>query len=114
MKLQDCIDDEVYYWESSKFKYINWYKKSNNNSGLNIKCYISTDSARFETSYARNTNPQNIRVATPEEKHWLLCCVEADKYVNFQEALLSFIPIKESNSEYIKQLEIIYKKLLNL
>jgi len=114
MKLQDCIDGEIYYWESTRFRYINWYKKPEYPSDLNIKCYISIDRTNFSFNSARNTNPQNIRLATPEEKHWLLCCVKAVAYISFEDALLSFTPIREPNLEEIKELEPIYKRLLNI
>lgn len=114
MQLTDCLDNEIYYWESSEFKYINWYKKPNNNSNANIKCYISITSEIFEPKSGMNNYLTNIRIATPEEKHWLLCCMKANKYISLEDALLSFIPVKKSNLEEIKDLELIYKRLLNI
>ena len=42
-------------------------------------------------------NPGNfwineMRLATPEEKHWLNCCITADKFITFEEAMKTFIP----------------------
>lgn len=39
---------------------------------------------------------QNIRLATPEEKHWLDKCIELNKFITKEEAMKSFIP------EYVK------------
>ena len=42
-------------------------------------------------------NPGNfwineIRLATPGEKHWLNCCITANKFITFEEAMKTFIP----------------------
>ena len=31
-------------------------------------------------------------LATPKEKHWLNCCITADKFITFEEAMKTFIP----------------------
>lgn len=33
-----------------------------------------------------------FRKATPEEKHWLNTCIEADKFISYEEAMKTFIP----------------------
>ena len=42
-------------------------------------------------------NPGNFRInemrlATSEEKHWLNCCITANKFITFEEAMKTFIP----------------------
>lgn len=58
---------------------------------------------------------KNIRLATPEEKHWLDWCILANKYVEYEEAMKHYIPIVV-NKEFIKdpELDKILIKLLNL
>lgn len=41
----------------------------------------------FNNSWSCN---QNIRLATPEEKHWLYCCIKENKYISKEEALKTF------------------------
>lgn len=76
--------------------------------------YIGGD---FQELYSNNGGNFNtdLRVSTPEEKHWLETCIKADKFIKFEEAMKSFIPeyvecIKEENDKYFYgKLGTIYK-----
>lgn len=45
----------------------------------------------------------NIRKATPQEIHWLDCCIDNDKFISYKDAVLTFVePIisYQQDSEY--------------
>ena len=54
-----------------------------------------------------------LRLATPEEIHWLETCVYLKQYVSFETAMLNFNEINRPYKNESKDLEPIYKKLLN-
>lgn len=59
---------------------------------------------------------KNIRLATPEEKHWLDWCILANKYVEYEEAIKHYVGPTIVTKEPIKdpELDKILIKLLNL
>lgn len=110
MQLEDLKPDDYYYAE-----YTNPDEKVivKGTCGSRPNLFISPT---IQTFWANNDSgaKNNIRLASEEEIHWLDCCIEANDYISFEDALLSFIPIRKPNPEADKDLEIIYKKLLNL
>lgn len=74
-----------------------------------------------ESGYFGNTNKwscdKNIRLATPEEKHWLNECIRLNKFITKEEAMTTFIPefilptkwyidIKKINNDDVKILDL--------
>lgn len=57
----------------------------------NIKCYIILDSGQYCNTRSNN-GTENIRLATPEEKHWLNKCIELNRSIKKEDALKDFIP----------------------
>lgn len=60
-----------------------------------------------ETNYRFSTGnwtaaDRNIRKATPEEIHWLDCCIDNDNFISYVNAMLTFVePINyQQDSEY--------------
>lgn len=72
--------------------------KSNNgdNSNCDFRGNATFINKRLEfnkgKSWCYKGNHRTYRLATPEEKHWLNCCITADKFITFEEAMKSFIP----------------------
>lgn len=110
MELKDLKSDDYYYAEyagDGEFVIVK------GTCGFRPNLFTSPTKQSFwanNESAAKN----NIRLASEEEIHWLDCCIKANEYISFEEALLSFIPIRESDPEENKELKLIYKKLLNL
>lgn len=83
----ELIEDEIYHYVYNNIhKYILKYNKS----------YIYIRDNKHESGKFTNiTNNlaligNDIRLATSEEKHWLLECEKANKFINKEEALKSF------------------------
>lgn len=88
MKLEDCKDGEIYTWEADshdKSAFINMFQSSDKN----IKYFIRIDGAGLIKN-ATNNSPHNIRESSAEEKHWLLECIKADKFISKEEAFKTF------------------------
>ena len=109
MELKDLIINEYYYSKDYNgvknnnfiFKYL-----GDINDCPYITCKVNTKTHIYHNGVFTN----NItRLATPEEKHHLDICMLFNKYISFEETMESFIKKDES-----KELEFIYKKLLNL
>jgi len=85
IKKEELIKGEIYKNTGNNiiFKCIN--DKTSQGIGFRIinKCF------------ARNnwfsSNPEYL-LATSEEKHWLNCCITANKFITFEEAMKTFIP----------------------
>lgn len=73
------------------------------------------DNKESEYSFYTNNSfgcSKDIRKATPEEKHWLDCCIKKGNIVSFKEAMSSYIP--NSKLEKDPALAEILIKLLKL
>ena len=53
---------------------------------------INKDAPRLHKMGNFTTETLQWSLATPEEKHWLNCCITADKFITFEEAMKTFIP----------------------
>jgi hypothetical protein len=114
MQLEDLKSDDYYYAEYIDIN--GWcIVKGSPVNGRRPNIYINSinhnQSYSFDNSCAAK---KNIRLATEEEIHWLDCCIEKNEFIEFEEAMKTFIPFRKSNPEADKNLEPIYKKLLNL
>ncbi len=114
MKLEDLKSDDYYYGE---YKDMDGYciVKGPPVNGIRPNIYIN--SIRYRKAYTPTNNcsvDKNIRLATEEETHWLNCCIENNKFIEFEEAMKTFIPFRQSNPKADKDLEPIYKRLLNV
>jgi len=99
MKLKDCKHGKVYYWTTGynhSHGYLNLFQNIPGESN-NIECYITNDINQKNNNVDRlfyknssNSSPYDIREATPEEEHWLLTCKEANTFVEYKTAMLSF------------------------
>jgi len=83
IKKEDLIEGEIYVFND---KFINKIQNGN----LNIKFWISIPGKYFHKQPSINRT-NNIKLATPEEKHWLESCITADKFITFEEAMKTFI-----------------------
>ena len=88
LQKSDLKEGEIYWFVGSTIKFLNKI------SSINIDEY---DCYLYNTTYfagkGRNLkNPVNILEATPEEKHWLNCCITANKFITFEEAMKTLIP----------------------
>lgn len=89
-------DGDVFVTQLSHNHFLNKY---GTNFNLNLKTdnTIKSEKLYKDGGFAYD----NIRLATPEEKHWLEECIKLDKFISFEEAMKSFVP---EYVECIKQL----------
>ena len=99
IKKEELIEGELYYVSTTYgFWMIGLVTKSNNGDNSNdaFRGNATFISERLEfnkdQSWCYKANHRTYRLATPEEKHWLNCCITADKFITFEEAMKSFIP----------------------
>jgi len=94
-------------------KYI-WICNENNKSHYSFRVIEKGSTNRFnvndDSCFNKNDSHawSKSKLATPEEIQWLNLCIEQDKYIPFEEALLFYTHKSDSS------LEPIYKKLLNI
>lgn len=83
IKKEDLIEGEIYKSNlyGHIFKYLDKDKDQNPHC---IKESFGKDSATVGNGL------KNISIATQEEKHWLNTCIEADKFVTFEESMKTF------------------------
>ena len=91
-KLQksDLKEGEIYvsnpsYSNSNPYEFLNKHSLSGRGYGLNLKSKND-----FKPDWYLSYN--NMREATPEEKHWLETCIKANEFVSYEEAMETFIP----------------------
>ena len=97
IKKEELIKGEIYHVQDGDFWMIGLVTKSNNgdnNWSLRGDATYITSKNKFEinTSWAYKSDTRTYRLATPEEKHWLNCCITANKFITFEEAMKTFIP----------------------
>ena len=86
IKKEELIEGEIYKADNGSLTYIMKATKDLENV-KNIPEYCEfMKQGCFNGSYLTFTN------ATPEEKQWLNCCITADKFITFEEAMKTFIP----------------------
>ena len=98
IKENELIKDEVYYVEDPNHWMIGLVTLPNNgdNNGLALRgrATIITKREIFskDTDWCYKDLNRTYRLATPNEKHWLNCCITANKFITFEEAMKTFIP----------------------
>ena len=113
LQKSDLKEGEIYvsnpsYSNSNPYEFLNKHSLSGRGYGLNLKSKND-----FRSNWYLSYN--NMREATPEEKHWLETCIKVDQFVSYEEAMKSFIPeyvecIKEDDDKYFYgKLGTIYK-----
>lgn len=87
IKKEDLKDGDVFVTQLTYTHFLNKY-------GTGFSLNLKTDNTiRSERLYKNGGFAyDNMRLATPEEKHWLETCITADKFITFEEAMETFIP----------------------
>jgi hypothetical protein len=87
IKKKDLKDGDVFVAQLSHNHFMN---KMGTGYNLHLK---TDDTIRVKVLYkGGGFSYDNMRLATPEEKHWLEECIKADKFIEYDEAMKSFIP----------------------
>ena len=87
IKKEDLKENNIFVTQLSSNNFLNKYGTG---FSLNLK---KDNSIRYEALYKNGGFAyDNIRMATPEEKHWLEECIKLDKFISKEEAMKSFVP----------------------
>ena len=99
IKKEELIKGEVYRVEDGNFWMIGIVTLPNNgdNDGSskrgNATYIASVKKIKVDQSWAYQSNyGRTYRLATSEEKHWLLECIKLNKFISYEEAMKTFIP----------------------
>ena len=99
IKKEELIKGEVYRVEDGNFWMIGIVTLPNNggNDGGskrgNATYITSVKKVKVDQSWAYQSNyGRTYRLATSEEKHWLLECIKLNKFISYEEAMKTFIP----------------------
>ena len=87
IKKEELKDGDVFVSQMSHNHFLNKYG-TGYGLHLNLDNTIKNQVLYRIGGFAYN----NMRLATSEEKHWLNCCITADKFITFEEAMKTFIP----------------------
>ena len=87
IKKEELKDGDVFVSQMSHNHFLNKYG-TGYSLHLNLDNTIKNQVLYRGGGFAYN----NMRLATSEEKHWLNCCITADKFITFEEAMKTFIP----------------------
>lgn len=88
LQKSDLKESDIYVSDPSydnSHTYLNKHSLSGRGFGLNL-----TFKNDFKSDWHLSYN--NMREATPEEKHWLETCIKADQFVSYEDAMKTFIP----------------------
>jgi len=98
MNKNELKEGEIYNYKIYNHTYIIKLNIKNNNpkfkNGFGGK-YVFESSINKKFAKERTIHYLDKGVftkATPEEKHWLNSCIDADKFISYEEAMKSFIP----------------------
>ena len=92
MEIEDLKQNEIYYTIYAEGNDLIIFKFSSQINDNEFKSGAVIRNKNFDTEncYFMQAYLNNIRPATPEEKHWLQCCITADKFITQEEAMKSF------------------------
>jgi len=90
LQKSDLKEGEIY--KQLEFDYIFLYNKNETSDNFNDGTAISTTAPRYHKRWTGNGFEKPMVEATPEEKHWLETCIKADKFVEYEEAMKTFVP----------------------
>lgn len=87
IKKEELKDGDIFVTQLSVINFLN-------KEGTNYYLMLNKDNSIMSEKLHNTGNfaYDNIRLATPEEKHWLTSCITADKFITFEEAMKTFIP----------------------
>ena len=112
MQLTDLKIDDYYYAEYSDHTEFAIVKGT---EGRRANLYVNSDENKNSFwKFNQSSAHKNIRLATEQEIHWLDCCIKQNTFISYNEAIETFVPFRTSNPEADKDLEPIYKRLLNV
>jgi len=84
---EDIVEDEIYY---NKTPYGKEFLDKAGHNNINTKCFVDISGSRFcFGSITTTINLTHCRLATLEERNWVIACEQAGK----------FIPLNEVKSE---------------
>lgn len=107
MEIEKLIEGEVYYVEESRFFMIGLVTISNNGNneyfnidGVKTPKLLRGNATRIGSNrnfvingiWAYKDSNRTYRLATAEERHWLNVSIKANKFVERDEAMKSFVP----------------------
>ena len=87
IKKEQLKNGDVFVSQMSRNHFLNKYG-TGYSLNLNLDNTIKNQVLYRYSGFAYN----NMRLATPEEKHWLNECIKLDKFITFEEAIKTFIP----------------------
>jgi len=88
LKKEDLIEGEIYFRKNNNTESLFIFQKNKQNC-VKYCLFITENNLKKTWSLIYY---DNLRLATPEEKHWLETCIQQDKYVSYEEAMKTFIP----------------------
>lgn len=99
MEIKDLKEGEIYNSDCNNENNYNGSYLFMYNSTLNKYNYIGYNySINTSEKAGNNFNKlsyhgwkKDIKLATPEQKHWLNECIKADKYISYEEAMKTFV-----------------------
>jgi hypothetical protein len=93
MNKNELKEGEIYVYQGNYINKIGTALTPLNSQSIIIN-YISINSNIYhnETKSGASNGSNDIRLATPEEKHWLLECIRLDKFISKEEAIKTFVP----------------------
>ncbi len=89
LEKKDLIIGEVYKHENGNLVK---YQFDGDINGKIKGSYIGNNANKFYKQPDNNFTISCLKLATPEEKHWLNTCIEADKFISYEEAMKTFVP----------------------
>ncbi len=105
LEKKDLIIGEVYKHQNGNFIK---YQFDGDINGKIKGSYIGNNADKFYRQPDNNFTISCLKLATPEEKHWLEVCIAANSFISYDEAMKKFIPEyveaisnRHSNSEII-------------
>lgn len=86
IKKKELKDGDIFVAQMSNYHFLN-------KEGTEFSLDLKTDNTIKVERLIKGSgfSYKNIRMATPEEKHWLESCITADKFITFEEAMKTFI-----------------------
>jgi len=89
IKKEELIKGKIYTHQNGN---ICRYDQIVNNSIIGKHLGYNKSEFRKPPNNLGNFNIDEMKLSTPEEKHWLEICINADKFIEYNKAMKSFIP----------------------
>ena len=88
LEKKDLIKDEIYKHENGNLVK---YQFDGDINGKIKGSYIGHNADYFSRNPTSNFTISSLKLATPEEKHWLEVCIAANSFISYEEAMKTFI-----------------------